>query len=239
MTTTASFKLAGDQGIVMEFENKISEEVNERVRAMQLALNEVSPAGIKEVIPAYRSLLILYEPLKRDTENLIEQLGEIESNIDQFDLKEPRTIKIPTVYGGEYGPDLEYVAEYNGLKKEEIIDIHNDSKYLVYMLGFTPGFAYLGGMSEKIATPRLDNPREKIPRGSVGIAGSQTGIYPIDSPGGWRLIGRTQLDLFDPYRDEPFLVKVGDYLEFEEVTEKEYKKIREKVKNNEFLAEIN
>jgi KipI family sensor histidine kinase inhibitor len=235
---TTSFKLAGDKGIVMEFKNIISKEVNEKVRGMQLAINKVSPDGVEEVIPAYRSLLILYDPLIIDTEELIEQLEEIEDNINKFDFKKPRVIKIPTVYGGEYGPDLDYVAEYNDLKKDEIISIHTDCRYLVYMLGFTPGFAYLGGMPEKIASPRLDNPREKIPRGSVGIAGSQTGIYPIDSPGGWRLIGRTPLDLFDPYRETPFLIKVGDYLKFEEITENEYLQLREKVKNNEFLAEI-
>ena len=231
------YKSAGDRGILIEFKNEISKETNEKVRGMQLAIDKVSPSGVTEVIPAYRSLLILYNPLERAKKELIAELKEIENNISQFDLKNPRTIKIPTVYGGEYGLDLEFVAEHNNLSKKEVINIHKQDKYLVYMLGFTPGFAYLGGMADKIATPRLDNPREKIPRGSVGIAGSQTGIYPIDSPGGWRLIGRTPLDLFDPYREPPFLVRVGDYLKFERITGKEYLNLQQKIKSNNYIVE--
>ena len=221
------YKLAGDKGIVMEFENTISEEVNSQVRSMLLAIDEVSLTAIEEVIPTYRSLLIIYDPFKISTDKLINKLKEIKNNLQNYDLEEPNTIEIPTVYGGEYGPDLQYVANHNNISEEKVIEIHSNREYLVYMLGFTPGFAYLGGMSEKIATPRLDEPREKISEGSVGIAGSQTGIYPIDSPGGWRLIGQTPKKLFDPYSDSPFLIRAGDYIKFKEISEKEFIKLKE------------
>lgn len=221
-----NYKLAGDKAIVMEFENKIAPEVNHKVRKMYLGISNKEVNGIEEIIPAYRSILIIYNPLKINKDKLIDKLDNIKNNLENFVFEEPEIIEIPTVYGGEYGSDLNYVAEYNNLSEDEVIEIHAQRKYLVYMLGFTPGFVYVGGMSEKIATPRLEEPREKISKGSVGIAGSQTGIYPIDSPGGWRLIGRTPLDLFDPFRDPPFLVKAGDYIKFKEINEEKFKKIK-------------
>lgn len=225
------FKLAGDSGIMVEFENVISEKVNSKVRKLYMAISEIKLEGINEVIPAYRSLLVIYNPLKIEKDKLIDKFKKIERNLSQYDIDEPRIIEIPTVYGGKYGPDLSFVAEYNQLSEEEVIKIHTKHKYLVYMLGFTPGFAYLGGMSEKIATPRLEEPREKIPGGSVGIAGDETGIYPIDSPGGWRLIGRTPRLLFDPYRKSPFLIRAGDYIKFKQIDEKNFKKIKKEVEN--------
>lgn len=138
-------------------------------------------------------------------------------------------LEIPVLYGGEYGPDLEFVAKHAGKTAEEVIQIHTSTEYLIYMLGFTPGFAYLGGMDESIATPRLKQPRVKIPAGSVGIAGSQTGVYPIDSPGGWQLIGQTPVRMYDPTRQEPILVKAGDYVRFCAITPFEFKAIQEQI----------
>jgi len=212
----------------MEFKNEISPEVNDKVRKMYLGITNKNVNGVEEVIPAYRSILIIYNPFKITKSKLINNLDNIKNNLEEFEFEKPEVIEIPTVYDKEYGPDLEFVAEYNDLSTEEVIKIHKKRKYLVYMLGFTPGFVYVGGMSEKIATPRLNEPREKINKGSVGIAGSQTGIYPIDSPGGWRLIGRTPLDLFDPYREPPFLVKAGDYIKFKEISRAKFEKIKEK-----------
>lgn len=143
-------------------------------------------------------------------------------------------IHIPTLYGGKYGIDLNYVAEYNGLTPQEVIEIHCGTNYLVYMLGFTPGFPYLGGMSERIATSRLESPREKILSGSVRIAGNQTGIYPIDSPGGWRIIGRTPIKLFDINRNPVVLLKAGQYIRFEPIEEDEYRDICQKIEKNEY-----
>ena len=225
-----SYKLAGDKAIVMEFKNKIAPEVNHNVRKMYLGISNKEVNGVEEIIPAYRSILIIYNPFEITKNELIKDLDNIKNNLEDFEFEKPDVIEIPTVYGGEYGPELNYVAEYNNLSEDEVIEIHAKRKYLVYMLGFTPGFVYVGGMSEKIATPRLDEPREKINKGSVGIAGSQTGIYPIDSPGGWRLIGRTPLDLFDPYREPPFLVKAGDYIKFKEISEDKFEKIKEENK---------
>lgn len=225
------YKLAGDTCLIMEFENEISTRVNSRVRSMYLAMEKSSLAGVEEVIPTYRSLLIHYNPFKITGNELIKDLQAIEARLQEIELPRPKVIEIPTLYGGEFGPDLEFVTEYNGLSKDEVIKIHSGEKYLIYMLGFTPGFPYLGGMSDKIATPRLENPRVRIPAGSVGIAGSQTGIYPIESPGGWRLIGQTPLKLFNPERPPHFLLQSGDYLRFTRVTEDEYTRIKNQVLN--------
>jgi KipI family sensor histidine kinase inhibitor len=134
-------------------------------------------------------------------------------------------IEIPTLYGGDSGPDLDYVASHNGLTPEEVVQIHASGTYRIYMLGFTPGFPYLGGMDERIATPRLETPRTKISGGSVGIAGAQTGIYPIDSPGGWQIIGRTPLALYDPQREEPILLQAGESIRFVPIDQETYDRL--------------
>ena len=134
-------------------------------------------------------------------------------------------LEIPVLYGGEMGPDLEFVAQHAGKTPEEVVGIHTSADYLIYMLGFTPGFAYLGGMSGEIAAPRLETPRVKIPAGSVGIAGSQTGVYPIDSPGGWQLIGRTPVRMYDPEREPPILPQAGQYIRFYPIDRAEFDRI--------------
>ena len=128
-------------------------------------------------------------------------------------------VLLPTMYGGEYGPDLEFISEQASMNKEDVITIHSSIDYLVYMIGFTPGFPYLGGLDERLAAPRLKTPRITIPSGTVGIAENQTGVYPTESPGGWRLIGRTPLDLFNPHRDPPSLISAGDYIRFVPLTD--------------------
>jgi KipI family sensor histidine kinase inhibitor len=144
-------------------------------------------------------------------------------------LVAPRLVEIPTLYGGEFGPDLGDVAEHNGISDAEVIKIHSGADYLVYMMGFLPGFPYLGGMSERIATPRLKTPRSAIPAGSVAIAERQTGIYPVESPGGWRIIGRTPISLFDPSREPPVEIEPGDYLRFVQVDESEYADVQSRI----------
>lgn len=214
---------AGDQAVVIEFENQISAETNAKVRAADHHLSVVSRLeGLFEIVPAYRSLLIYYDPEVWTFKQLKNELAKIPGHIQKAEMPTPSTLEVPVVYGGEYGPDLEYVADFNNLTPEQVIEIHYSRTYLIYMLGFVPGFAYLGGMSDKIATPRLKNPRSKIPQGSVGIAGSQTGVYPIESPGGWQLIGRTPLKFYDPEEKDPFLPKPGNYLRFYPITEKDY-----------------
>lgn len=225
---------SGDSGLILEIGNEISEDVNKKIRALSYCIEKSKFNEIIEIIPTYTAILVIYNSIKSSYEELVEKLKSLESSMNNIGLPPAELVHIPTLYGGEYGMDLENVAEHNGLSVEEVIDIHNSTNYLVYMIGFTPGFPYLGGMSEKIATPRLKTPREKIPGGSVGIAGSQTGIYPIDSPGGWQLIGRTPLKLFDPNRKPTVLLKAGQYLKFEPITEEEYHTICKEVEENRY-----
>ena len=223
------FLPAGDSALSVEFGNEISEEINRRIRALNLVLREDPFPGLVEMVPTYRSLMIHYDPGLCRYDALVRKLQEIVGKLDQITLPPASVLEIPVLYGGEEGPDLNFVAEYCHMTPEEVVRIHTSADYLIYMLGFTPGFPYLGGMSEKIAAPRLEQPRLKIPAGSVGIAGAQTGIYPIDSPGGWQLIGRTPLRLYDPDRAEPVLCRAGDYIRFTAVTREEYLEISAQV----------
>ena len=214
--------LAGDSALVVEFGDEISQEVNRKVLTLADALGKTSPPGLGEPVPTYRSLLIHYDPLRLSCDEVKAFVSEVLQKCEEIPLLKPRVVEVPVVYGGEFGPDIEFVAEHNGLSIEEVISFHSGATYTVYMLGFAPGFAYLGGMPEAIATPRLETPRTLVPAGSAGIAGEQTGIYPIATPGGWRLIGRTPLRLFDPERDPPTLLKAGDLVRFVPISEGEY-----------------
>ncbi len=229
---------AGDSSIVVEFGDSIKEEINSRIRNMLIGIENSNIEGIREVVPTYRSIAVLYDPSLILYDEIKNKLIEIEKNMLDSEEAPARVVELPTVYAGEYGPDLEFVAEHNGLTEEEVIKIHSEGKYLVYMLGFTPGFPYLGGMDEKIATPRLENPRTKIAAGAVGIAGSQTGVYPIESPGGWQLIGRTPLNLYAPLEDPPVLLNSGDYIKFVPVSEEEFLKIQKEVKEGTYKVKI-
>ena len=185
---------AGDCALVVEFGNEINEALNRKVQCLNEKVAAAHVKGIVETVPTFRSL-----------------------------METPyHVVEIPVCYGGSYGEDLKDVAAHAGLTEEEVIKLHSSVDYNIYMLGFLPGFPYLGGLDPKLFTPRLDNPRTKIPEGSVGIGGEQTGIYPLESPGGWRLIGRTPLKLYDPDREQPFLYQAGDYIRFVPITAEEY-----------------
>lgn len=238
MYNKTKFLPAGDSSLVMEFGNSIDPLINSKIRNMANILNQTPVEGIVEIIPTYRSILIIYNSIEIGYDELVNHLIELENSLGEGATGEIRIVEIPTVYGGEYGPDIEFVAKHNNLTVDEVIKIHTSRDYLLYMLGFTPGFGYLGGMSEKIATPRLQNPRTKIPAGSTGIAGSQTGIYPIDSPGGWQLIGRTPIKLYDPLSDPPVLLNAGDYIRFVPISEEKYKEIENLVKENKYKVNI-
>lgn len=229
MYKRTKYLAAGDRALVMEFGNSISEEINKRIRSMGIAIERSEIEGITETVPTYRSLMIHYDPMTIGYDALLKRLMSLEEQLENIDLPSPSTYEIPTLYGGEFGPDMENVAKHNGLTEEEVIEIHTSRDYLIYMLGFTPGFPYLGGMDERIATPRLETPRTKIDAGSVGIASAQTGVYPIESPGGWQLIGRTPLKLYDPYRENPILLKAGNYIRFTRINREEYDRIRQQV----------
>jgi len=225
MYERAKYLAAGDRALIVEVGDKIEEAANTKIRGLNLAIIGSNIKGILEMVPTYRSIMIIYNPMEIEFDELVDRIKSLEKNVNNMVLTEARVVEIPTVYGGEYGPDINFVAEHNKISVEEVIKIHTSVEYLIYMIGFTPGFPYLGGMSDKIETPRLKTPRTKIPAGSAGIAGKQTGIYPIESPGGWQLIGRTPVKLYDPNRCKPVLLEAGDYIKFVAVDEKEYKYI--------------
>jgi inhibitor of KinA len=214
---------AGDAALVVEFGDRIDEAINHQVHLLAHVLAQEPIPGLGEAVPTYRSLLVHYDPLQLGYRDVTRLVRDRLRRTEDVRLPQPRLVEVPTLYGGEYGPDIDFVARHNGISVAEVIRIHSSVDYPVYMLGFTPGFPYLGGVAAAIAAPRLETPRPRVPAGSVGIAGQQTGIYPIDSPGGWRIIGRTPLALFDPYRDPPTLVAAGDRLRFLPISEAEYK----------------
>ena len=234
MYQRARFLPAGDRALAVELGDSITAEINRKVRDLLVAIESEGIPGLIDLVPTYRSLLVNYDPLRLSLPELQERLANLEQHLDQATLKAPKVAEIPTLYGGEHGPDLGHVAEHNGLDPDEVIQIHSGTEYLIYMMGFTPGFPYMGGMSERIATPRLQTPRTAIPVGSVGIAEQQTGVYPIESPGGWQLIGRTPVQLFDPQRDPPVLVVAGDYIRFTPIKENVFNDIQRRVREGSY-----
>lgn len=224
-----TFLPVGDCALMVEFGREISEEVNARVRSLASALKSNAIPGVLEWVPTYRSLLVCYDPAKISCRRLMASLRRLLNRAGQAAQAGLRIWQIPVCYGGEYGEDIEYVASHAGITPEEVVKIHSGSVYRIYMLGFLPGFAYLGGLDKRIHTPRLKTPRTRIPPGSVGIGGEQTGIYPIASPGGWQLIGRTPVKLYDPRRELPILFEAGDYLRFVPIDKKRFEEIAAQV----------
>lgn len=221
MPFTPRILTAGDRVIVIEYGDDIDEDLNAHVHRVARAIVGRASPGVVEVVPTYRSCAVHVDPLIVSPDDIAADVEAIERELAVLDpggvnraSDEPRTVEIPVVYGGAFGPDLDDVAAHCGLPPDEVVDIHTSGTYRVYMMGFTPGFPYLGGMSPRIAAPRLPTPRTLVPAGSVGIAAQQTGVYPTSSPGGWRLIGRTPLSLFDPRADPPCLVDAGDLVRF-------------------------
>lgn len=226
----------GETAVMVEFGKGIHPETNKKVKSLSDYLEQRPLPGMIEAVSAYSSVMIFFNPVQvkayqesvaDETERpayavLAEQLAGILNTLDTETASAARTVEIPVCYGGEFGPDLAYVAAHNQLSTDEVIAIHSDTTYLVYMIGFAPGFPYLGGMPAAIATPRRSSPRLVIPAGSVGIAGSQTGVYPIATPGGWQLIGRTPLQLFRPKDNIPSLLRAGDHIRFRAVSLSEY-----------------
>ena len=224
----------GDSALVIQVGEGINEETQKKVHNILNLLDGHPFQGLIEVVPAYNSVTVYYNPIDVYCSKLEKGGGlpyehvktMILSLMDQshiIEIPKERVVKIPVVYGGEMGPDLEYVASYHGLTPSEVIKIHSSTEYLVYMLGFAPGFPFLGGMDKKIATPRKKTPRLAIAPGSVGIAGNQTGIYPLETPGGWQIIGRTPFDLFLPEQSPPTLLLPGDRIQFVPISLEKYK----------------
>ena len=233
------FLPAGDRAFAVELGDAIDPEVNRRVHSLLRAVEGSELSGVVDLVPTYRSLLVEYDPLQASVDDLQRRLLELERDLDASALPGSKVVHLPTLYGYEYGPDLEDVARHAGLTVDEVVRIHSGTDYLVYMMGFTPGFPYLGGMSESLATPRLDTPRPSIAAGSVGIAGSQTGVYPVESPGGWRLIGRTPVSLFDPQSQPPCPLGPGDYVRFVPLTgNEEYVQVTDQVSSGDYVVKV-
>ncbi len=218
-SSAARFLDAGESCLVVELGDRIDLIVNRRVRALSVAVEQAGLVGIREAVPTFRSLAIYYDPLKIDRDALTGRIGALLDSAPEVGEQTSRIVEIPTTYGGEKGPDLAFVAQYTGLSEQEVVRLHTEPLYDVYMLGFTAGFAYLGGLPERLAVPRLPTPRLRVPAGSVGIGGTQTGIYPVESPGGWRIIGQTRLPLFDASCQPPASLLPGDKVRFVLVTE--------------------
>ena len=217
----------GDCAISIDFGQVIDPKINRHIRQTIERIQELKLDGITELVPTYCALLIQYDAMLysySDICNLMEPLLEPSATDDANERV--TVIEIPTVYGGEFGPDLGFVASHNNLSEDEVVSIHSGTDYLVYMLGFIPGFTYLGGMDPRIATPRLSSPRTLIPAGSVGIAGEQTGTYPSDSPGGWQIIGRTPVTMYDMSKEQAALLSAGDYVRYVPIDEAEYNRIK-------------
>lgn len=229
---------AGDKALVMEFGDSIAKDINAKISLALEKLKEINADGIVDILPTYRSILINYEPSKIKYKELLDLLKSIKLDGALDGGGRVKLIEVPTLYGGEYGPDLSFVAKHANLSEEEVIKIHSGTDYLVYMMGFLPGFTYLGGLDERIATPRLKSPRLKIEAGSVGIASNQTGMYPVQSPGGWQLIGRTPLKLYDESKNPPVFIEAGNYIRYVPITEEEYKKIEEEVAKDKYQVVI-
>ncbi len=217
--TTSGFviKVVGDAALTVELGEGVDPAVNRRVQALARQLSREMLAGVVGLTPTYRSVLVRYDPLGLDYGAVVAWIHETATRVDWEQMVAARLVRVPVQYGGAVGFDLEAVAERCGLSPDEVIARHSAVDYSVYMMGFTPGYPYMGVVAEALRLPRLASPRPKVPAGSVAIAGLQTGIYSIESPGGWHVLGRTPLVLFDPQRDEPFLFAPGDRVRFEPV----------------------
>lgn len=227
----------GDSAVTITLGQGIHPEVHQKVKGLSRVLDEQPFDGMIETVPSYNKLTVYYSPFDvyrsqpptpgmtafEIVTNYIQHLFE---TIQETTTVKGRLIELPVLYGGDTGPDLAFVAQHNGLSIEEVIDIHTTGEYLVYMIGFAPGFPFLGGLDESIATPRKETPRTSIPAGSVGIAGMQTGVYPLKTPGGWQIIGHTPTALFLPDLSPPSLLQAGDRVKFRRVTEDEYEHLK-------------
>lgn len=223
---TFRFLDAGDGGLVVELGDEISEAINERVVALADALGALALPGVQEIVPTYRSLLVLFDPLELPRATLRERVTSLWPPSHAAGRRHARW-RVPVLYGGEHGVDLEGVAATHGLTPGEVVALHSGADYRVYMLGFMPGFVYLGGLPERIRTGRRQDPRLRTPARSISIGGIQAGISPpLEVPSGWHLLGQTPVCSYDPRRTErPFLFEAGDSVRFEPVTEAEYQEM--------------
>jgi len=215
------YRIMGDRALLVELGDEIDVKVNNKVGELFVAIKADPLEGVVETIPSYRSVLLIFDPFKTTLSLLQDRVHHLCNTLDPSQLPESRRVEIPVVYGSEYGPDLEWVAGYHGITPDEVIRLHTTHTYHVYMIGFMPGFPYLGELPEALITPRRETPRTVVPRGSVALAQGQTGIYSTQSPGGWQIIGRTPFTLFDPGKWPPALLEMGNRVKFFAIDEEE------------------
>ncbi len=218
----AQFQYASDRSLLIYFGREIKPRAHEELRKLLCLLEREPIVGVCNLHHAYCSLLVKFDPLRLRHEQLEALLREYLSRLGTVNLPDAKHVEIPVCYGGEFGPDLPGVCELHGLTTAQAIELHTSTEYLVYFLGFVPGFAYLGELPPELVTPRLDSPRRSVPLGSVGIAGNQTGVYPFATPGGWRLIGRTPTPLFRAERDDFSLLSIGDRVRFTAISAEQF-----------------
>jgi inhibitor of KinA len=223
------FAPLGDSAVMITLGETIDERTHRLVRAAVRRIRAEPPPGFIDLVPAFVSIAVHYDPVAASAgasgspyQQIVEFLRARLEAVDVETLDAPRTVEIPVCYGGELGPDLEDVARTHGLTPDDVVQLHTGAEYLVYMIGFMPGFAYLGGLPERIATPRRTTPRTAVPAGTVGIGGRQTGVYPLVSPGGWNLIGRTPVKIFDLARRDATLLSTGDRVRFRQISRAEF-----------------
>jgi inhibitor of KinA len=215
------YRPMGDRALIVELGEEIDRVVNQKVRELFLRIEKEQIQGVKDLVPSYRSVTVVYDPLTIPQVNLQSRIRDLWGRADASNLPKPKVLEVPVVYGGKHGPDLEWVASYHHLAPEDVINQHMQPTYQVYMIGFTPGYPYMGEVPEAISTPRRETPRTVVPRGSVAIAQRQTGIYPVQSPGGWQILGWTPLKLFDAAKWPPSLLEMGDFVRFFAIREDE------------------
>jgi inhibitor of KinA len=227
MGSTHDFRIvpAGDSAIMVEFEERIDTAVNARVIRLADAIQVAVIPGVRDVVPTYRSVTVFFEPIRTDFKQLVDCLQREAKRPGSASVEERSPISVPVCYGSDLGPDLAEVAAFAGMSADEVVAVHAVATYRVFMLGFVPGFAYLGVVDPRIAMPRRKTPRVRVPPGAVGIAGTQTGIYPTETPGGWRLIGRTPVKPFDAGRPAPFLFRAGDAVRFVPIGRAEFERL--------------
>lgn len=213
---------AGDSALIVEFEERIDPLVNARTIACADGIQAARIDGVRDIVPAYRSVTVYFDPLRTPYEALMTAIEREAARPIAETAAGREPVRVPVCYGGDLGPDLPGVAAFARLSEADVIRMHTSATYRVFMLGFVPGFAYMGIVDRRIAMPRHSTPRLRVPIGTVGVAGVQTGIYPAETPGGWQLIGRTPVKPFDPARPEPFLMKAGDAVQFYPIERDEY-----------------
>lgn len=228
----------GDHAVLIEFGNVIDEEINKKVIIFSNSIRRHSITGVIDVLSTYRSVMVFYDNSKTNFFRLKKTINKISISKDNSTDVKARKLLIPVCYEDKYSKDLYDMESALGLSKDEIINIHSEGEYKVFMLGFLPGFVYLGGLDKRIHMPRLETPRTTIPERSVGIGGNQTGVYPMESPGGWRLIGKTPVDFYNPQNTEPILCQPGDYIKFFKITSSEYKAIRTDVQQGNYIVDV-